>query len=43
MSLAGLVFLVPLTIFGVLIFAVSFIQYKEAIDAFIERNVNTTI
>jgi hypothetical protein len=43
MSLAGLVFLVPFTIFGVLIFAVSFIQYKKAIDAFIERNVNTTI
>ena len=39
MSLPGLIFLVPLTVFGMLIFLVSFINYKKAIDSFIEKSI----
>lgn len=37
MSLSGLIFLALFTILGVLIFLISFIAYKKAIDSFIER------
>ncbi|MEP7135321.1 MAG: hypothetical protein ABI904_10350 [Chloroflexota bacterium] len=40
MSLPGIIFLLPFTLFGVLIFLVSFISYRKAIDSFIERNLN---
>jgi nitrogen fixation/metabolism regulation signal transduction histidine kinase len=43
MSLAGIIFLIPFTIFGVLVFMASFYFYKKAIDSFIERKANELI
>jgi hypothetical protein len=43
MSLPGIIFLLPFTVFGVLLFVFSFFSYKAAIDSFIERKTEEII
>lgn len=42
-SLPGIIFLIPFTIFGLIIFAINFIFLTRAIDAFLERKTKENL
>jgi hypothetical protein len=42
-SLPGIVFLIPFTIFGIIIFVVNFIVQTRAIDSFLERKTKESL